>query len=177
MTIFLFFFCILAAVYHLMWESLIAPTFRMKFRFELFMLRDKVRLYQCEETTSEPDRSVAEDVESMINHAIQLLHTATISSIQSARKELSENRDLKKRIEKRHASIEANVEMKAISSRVTDLVASGFIVNSGGWFIYLIPVLGVMLSITALKRSLDQVLAAKSYELESFDSGSVCVPA
>ncbi len=138
---FLFYTLIIVTAYHFVWEAILAPSFRLGLRFELFRLRDELRWLHHKD----PDDCTEEIfrcIQGSINNGIRLLPKTDFALLRSVDRAIAEDSGLKKRIEKRRELIEAciNPEIREFERRISSVTRRALVVNTGGWIIYLIPV-------------------------------------
>jgi len=165
MTILFLIVCMLA-LFHFYYQSVVAPTLILFLRFRLFALRDELRGIMIEEAPDVP--SALYVVENSINTAIRILHSVTISGLLYADSQIRNHVELQRRIEERNDLI-ANCQIpkvKEIERQASTLVAGAFLANSGGWFIYLLPIALTWASFSGLFQLLKRILVIKESEFE-----------
>ena len=136
------------AFYHFIYESILLPSFRLNIRFRLFKLRDELRNLKIED--HDIDEFMYDHLEVSINDKIRLLHTFS--------KDLKNNKSLAKKVSELTKRLEEcqSEKMQRIRYKIMKYTTLALAVNSGGWFIYMIPIiLGILLwnSIKALIKS------------------------
>jgi hypothetical protein len=136
----LFIILIITAIFHFTYEGIILPSLRLKLRYQLFGLRDKLRRLKL----SEGDKINAEIyhlIQNGIHTTINLLPFATVSLLSKTIDEIRSNADLREKVRERSALIENCQidELKSIFSDSKDIMAKAFVINSAPLIIYFIP--------------------------------------
>ena len=131
--VFLFWAVAILAFLHFIWDGLIAPVLRLRIRFELFEIRDKIR---SEKIVNMADPDSLEFFERAINSAIYIVHNFGLIDyliMTMAFKKESVSEELN--------SIEMPDCLVDDMSKAQSLVNSALGVNSLMLFFYLVPVL------------------------------------
>ena len=144
------------AFYHFIYESILLPSFRLNIRFRLFKLRDELRNLKIED--HDIDEFMYDHLEVSINDKIRLLHIINIQLLHTFSKDLKNNKSLAKKVSELTKRLEEcqSEKMQRIRYKIMKYTTLALAVNSGGWFIYMIPIiLGILLwnSIKALIKS------------------------
>ena len=167
------FLLLVVALYHFVYESILAPSIRLKLRFELFVLRDRVRALKIENFDSFKDKHF-NYLQDSINNLIALLarfDCATLARIETAMKRQT---GLKKRAEERSRILDDCDldEAKAIRYASLRLASTALAVNSGGWLIYIIPPLAIVAAwfglsryVSTFKRRIKAVVAIPHFDM------------
>lgn len=156
MTILFFTFASLAII-HFVYEGIIAPSVRLELRYEAFKMRDKLRKLKIEHGDQVNDE-LFQILQRSLNNEIALLHRATISSFYHASKALRGSKRAQEEIERIEQLVsECQLEeVHEIREKGVLNIAFAFVVNSGGWLIYILPIALVVKSynsiITLAKR-------------------------
>jgi hypothetical protein len=130
------------AMWHFVYESLLLPTIRLKYRYKLFELRDQLRRLSIKN-----DPEINKDVLGLVDHAISTsisrLPFLSITLLFSAKKTVLSNEALRKKVEKQLDDIKAckSREVQDIFDLTTKYSGSVVIANSGGWIPYLMAIL------------------------------------
>ena len=164
------------AFWHYLWDGILAPSLRAQYRFELFKLRDLAREMRC---SGKLDRDRFAYLEDSINTAVHMLSSITVCGLVESRLAIENDPELRERIERRLALIEGapDAESKELSRRVVATVYKAFVVNSGGWFAFVIPVAAIWWPIRTayivvqrlLALTENEVLRAAPYVLDTFE--------
>jgi hypothetical protein len=138
-TILLVVFAVMAT-WHLVWENAILPLIRLRLRYKLYALRDRLRLAY----SNDPEgisQEVLETVHGFLHTTIRLLPALTFSFVQRASKEIAQDDGLRKRIAKREGVVLecTSTEITEISAQMKRIAGEALFYNSGGWFLFLIP--------------------------------------
>jgi hypothetical protein len=159
MTLFviLFFIFVGLAFFHFWWEGIIAPSIRLELRFDVFKMRDVLRRAKIEHG-EQLDDELFDVLQHVLNKEIAFLHRATLVSFYSAYKRYANSEELEtsyKRFQKLVAEC-ALPEIKNIAERSAVVTVCAMIVNSGGWLVYVVPILLLAVSFRTI-----QLLSAK----------------
>lgn len=141
----LLFILFILAIYHLIYESIIMPSVRLKLRYDLFEWRDKLIYIQCTQSVmSEKDFNL---VHSYINAAINRLPYYSLSLLFRVNKDIERNPHLRKQVEHHSNAINAidNKDVQEIIKGVNKTTLKAFWGNFGAWALYLIPILIVLI--------------------------------
>lgn len=156
------------ALIHFIYESTLAPSWRLRLRFRLFALRDEVRTLKGACRDPLEDRHYAYLLES-INTMIAMLHRYDIAAIVAA--EFRYHRDTEFRI---HVDTRATIlddcnlpQAQNIRRSSVDLVARAIAVNSGVACAPLYPVALMGVGLSTLQKHLRKFTALSRRELES----------
>lgn len=130
---------IILAVWHYMYEGMIAPTLRLKYKHKLFELRDELHEVKL---IDKENKKVLFIIEDGINHMIDRMDTLTLSSIWKAKKIYENIPEVKQEIEILRSAINQcdNSSLKGIDKRLNKIGRKILRVNSGGLTLYLIPI-------------------------------------
>jgi len=169
----LFIICGVLAVWHLVYENLIATTVRMNLRFKLYALRDELRTLATGHS-DDASRQAVSDMESILNNAIRLLHLATPMAIRAAAMEVEKDPQLARKIEQRHEAINKVAGLRSIFDQAIELTTDGCMVNVGGWALYLVPIFITLYTFDTIKEKMDSVLTVRTYELETIAPDMAC---
>jgi hypothetical protein len=129
------------AMYHLVVESIIAPSLRDAFRYRLFAGRDRLRALRMENAPG-LDEETFKVMESVINNSITLLGRLDVITAYEYERELRRQPALQKRLERRKEIVRAckNPAVVSIMEDLHKTVMLAVVVNMAGWLIYLIPI-------------------------------------
>ncbi|MCG7656725.1 hypothetical protein [Wielerella bovis] len=129
------------AMVHFAYENIIAPTLRIYQRNKLFVLRDKLRDIDFN-SLSKQDKQVFKYIENSLTICIQNLPYANLYKFVKYNKEYHKNEKLRTLVEKRYNQIQdCNiVEIKEIFHKSGKVIYDAILINSGMWFMYLIPI-------------------------------------
>jgi hypothetical protein len=127
-------------LWHFIYEAIILPSVRQDLRNQLFRLRDELRSIAI-------DGYVGRDVEAFnllhesLNGLVNRVSLITFSVIFDIKSAIHNDKHLEEKIKKRQAILDdcLNTEVKKINEQLGQLITTACIANSGGWLIYIIP--------------------------------------
>lgn len=134
-----------AALCHFVYESILAPSFRLELRFELFRLRDEVRLLKINNLLSKTSEPEFVDghygyLQDSINSLICILYRYDLAAIWTITGQIHRDEALRQRVEAR-ARLLDDCELPAVLSvrkRQLDIAAKALAVNSGPMLLLLL---------------------------------------
>lgn len=164
----LFFIFVALAIFHFVWEGIIAPSTRLEIRYELFKLRDRLRRLKIECNDQIPDELFG-ILQRSINTEIRMLHNADIASLYEANKKFGDDKELLAEMNKIEKLIEECpiAEVKEIRDKSIWVLFVGFLVNCGGWAIYIIPMFIVLLSYGTVKLLIKKLVGLSDNDLNN----------
>ena len=165
--IYLIFFLIVASMFHLVWESILAPSIRLGLRYELFRLRDELRWLHYNDS-SNCNHLVFKYLQGSLNNGIRLLPRTDFVMFSTVERAIANDEGLRKRIEKRRESIDAcnNDDVQRIERRIENITRRAFAVNTGGWMIYVVPIFCAFACFGAVNRFIKEALLVPEGEME-----------
>jgi len=152
MTTFIILLSIIA-LFHFVYEAIIAPSLRMHFRNKLFVLRDEIRSVRMDGVHPDDEKAFWYTHDG-INSFLSRLPLLTISARVKATLAYAEDADLQTLMKERRAML-ANCKderIRDIFERTSHLLEEVFVVNMGAWAIYVLPIVGFFASIGGLKK-------------------------
>jgi len=146
------------AAYHFIYEGIVAPSLRIKFRNKLFYLRDALRMLKIERSGALND-SVFNEMQEAINHALNLQHKITILGIISYVIHLEKDPALKASVQRRLNNIEkCDIhEFKVIDTTLSTIFFKITLVNSGAWALYVIPLFMTLFVIGRIRQGIERI--------------------
>jgi hypothetical protein len=148
------------AILHLVYESIIAPSLRLKLRYELFKLRDRVRSLKIihGHQFSDVHFSYLED---SINTLLQSLQNFDAITLAIATIAISKDKELQRRAETRAKILDGCAIKEAVGIRIATIAIANkaLRVNNGGWFIYLLPLLMVLMFYKTITSSVKKLFS------------------
>ena len=144
--VYLIYILISLAFLHFIYEGIIAPSLRLKLRYELFRLRDGLRRLKVDEPETVTDQSFRA-LQEVINNSLKILHHADIVTVWQAHQKIARDPKLARMRDKRWRMLqeELNHITQPIYRRQTRLFALALLVNNGMLVLYLLPVVIVLL--------------------------------
>ena len=167
---FLFFLFVALVIFHFIYDGIIAPSLRYEIRLQLFEMRDKVRSLKIEHGNQFND-FLFEELQSDINKQIRYLHNITVFGVFETIRLLKDNKEVENKayeFEKLIYECELT-EVKIIYDQSAKKFALAFIANAGGWVIYTIPfvflLLAGVIAISKVSRFINKILHLPDDEL------------
>lgn len=138
----LFLILLALAFYHFIYEGIIAPSLRFDLRFRMFALRDELRAAKLRHP-QQIDGEVFHYLQRSINNTLRHMGFISLKLIFSARYLNERDQEIIEKLERVHKKIdECPVGVvKELRDKHRWLIGYAFLVNSGGWAIYLFPVI------------------------------------
>lgn len=138
---FLFLALAALAAIHFIYEAIIAPSLRFELRLKLFALRDELRILKLTHSESLSDE-LFDDLQSSLNATISRLNLIDLRILKTAYESFGHDEKLRKMAEQRDELIRSCPisEVQKIRQRQISFVARAMLINSGGWFPYLVPI-------------------------------------
>lgn len=153
-----FFIFVGLAIFHFFWEGIIAPSVRMEIRYKLFKMRDSIRMLKMQ-YGEEFDDELFYSLQRMLNHQIALLHHATIMDFYRIYKNTDPHK-LEINVERQEKLIQdcPISEVQEIWKKTIATALLALIVNSGGWLVYIIPPILLVIGYSSIKRCVKLLL-------------------
>jgi hypothetical protein len=138
---YLFVVMVVFALYHFVYESILAPSERLKLRFELFELRDRLRALKIEHSEYLEDRHF-DYLQDSLNSLICLLARFDMATLSYIELEIQRDPELRRRLEIRTAILDDCQfdELRGIRRASVRIAAKALLINSGGWFVSVVPI-------------------------------------
>ena len=132
---------ILLVLLHFIYQGILLASFRLKLRFNLFELRDRLRMLKYSNREKIDDKTF-KYMQEIINTTIRFLHYIDIVNIIGASNTLKEDKNLRKRIEKINAVLDQCKfeDFQRIREQQIITTFYALLANNGAWFIYIIPI-------------------------------------
>jgi hypothetical protein len=165
------------ALYHFIYESILAPSWRLKLRFELFVLRDKVRALKIDHPEAFRDKHY-HYLQDSVNTLVMLLARFDLATLGRIEAEMKRNPQLQKQSDERSRILDdcGLEEAKAIRYASLRIAFSALAVNSGGWFIYAVPTLSIVFGLksyfSSFRQRIKAVVAIPQAEINKFAPAS-----
>ena len=131
---------VLLALFHFVYESILAPSFRMKLHFELCALRDELRRLNWTR-----GRELTRDYYAYLDEALlsldSMLHRFDVGTLTAVRQELTRDPELKRAVEQRGRTLDGCPVIEAIEirERLLRIASRALLINHGAWCIYVFP--------------------------------------
>lgn len=162
----LFLVLVAIALLHFLYDGIVAPSIRLRLRFRLFALRDDLRSLRHGRSMDLDDVMFSHLHESL-NTAIQIVPLMTIRMMQVSQRAIEADENLRNRIDAQIAQLDAcpNQEARRIWVGAVSVVRQSYLVNGGGWALYLVPAAVVVASIAAISRGVASLLSVPMSDL------------
>lgn len=163
---------LIAAVYHFVLESIIAPSARLEMRFKLFELRDDLRRLKLAHADGLDDKHF-HYLQDSINAQIASLYRYDVAMFVMARLRYERDAEFKKLCDGRarildDCGVDAVREIRRQSLRV---VAAALGVNSAGWLVFIVPGAVVAACLSAIKQQIKRLASLTPRDLDSVIPG------
>jgi hypothetical protein len=148
---------IFLAVMHFIYESIVAPSLRLRVRFELFSLRDELRALKVEHGDRLDDKHF-NYLQDSINSIIFILPRIEIFTLAHIRQSVGKDARLNARLTERQKILDdCDIpEMGNIRKRSIDLSIDALGINSGMWVVYILP----PMALGAIRKSIARWIKA-----------------
>ena len=155
------------ALWHWWYEAVLAPTERLGLRFKLFVVRDDLRALKIQLGDAFEDRHY-HYLQDSINNAIAFLPRLDIALLMTMMWRLQVDDAFRERVEARSKILDdcRHEETKVLRKRTTDLVQSILAANSGGWALYLVPIVLTMVFYKWTRKITRSLMALSKTDLE-----------
>lgn len=153
---------------HFIYESILAPSWRVSLRYRLFALRDEARMLKGAGQGLLDDEHYAY-LQDSINTMISMLHRYDVASIAATELRYSRDPEFRRRLDVRAAILDgcSNVHARSIRGRSVDLIARAVLVNSGMLCAPLFPLALMGVGFSALQKKLRKFATLSRRDLES----------
>lgn len=150
---------VLLALWHFVYESILAPSWRMRLRNQLFACRDELRCIRIED--DELPQEVFLCLQQMLNNAILYLHAIRPSTLHELKSEIESNAGLRRLVANRRKIIaDCGIqEIQQIDRKVTMIISEAFVANAGGWLVYMVPIALCVAFKEWVTQSIEKILA------------------
>jgi len=161
---------LVVAFYHFVYESILAPSWRLKLRFELFVLRDRVRTLKIENPGGFQDRHY-HYLQDSINTLLSLLARFDWATLSLLEAEMKRDPEFQRQSDERSQVLDdCELEEAKLIRRASLRIATvAFALNSGGWFIYVVPPMvigaGLVSYYSSFKRRIKSIVAIPEAEI------------
>jgi len=151
---------------HFVYEGILAPSFRAKLRLDFFKLRDDLRDLKIARKNELSDE-VFRDLQDGINGAVVRLNQIDFGLLKKAHDAFERDEKLQKSVARRNAMFDACAvgEVKEIRQRYFELLDRALMINSGGWFPYLVPIALALIFADTARNSIKNVFTLPENDL------------
>ncbi len=150
---------IILCVLHLSYECLILPTLRLRGKYKLFALRDRLRSYEIKNGGT-LNKNLMRYMHGSINVSIQTVDFFDMVLLVKSDRLLNKDQELRLKVEKNSAMFEkfATDELREIRQEMLDILYNTFIFNGLMLSLYLLPIsLGIHFGIFLKTRLLEAI--------------------
>lgn len=155
------------SIWHFIYEVIIAPSIRLNLRNRLFKLRDELRQIKIDGISSQDEKAFW-FVHDGINNFLNRIPSLTLERVKALDAEYENNKALK-RVMNEHLSAVKNssdLRIKDVFTKTNSVIGAAIITNMGGWFIYLIPICFIVLTMKKLSNYASELIVAPTKDVE-----------
>ena len=156
----------LLALFHFVYEAILAPSFRMKLHFELCALRDDLRRLNWTR-----GRELTRENYAYLDDALlcldSMLHRFDVGTLTAVRQELARNPELKREVEQRGKVLDGCPMIEAIEIRdgLLRIASRALLINHGAWCIYVLPAVFGCFSLGSARMLIRSAVSVPKSEL------------
>lgn len=149
----LFLFLAFLAAFHLIYEGVIAPELRMGVRNDLFEVRDVLRDIKCREMDAVDDESF-DIVHDAVNRFTHRVSSFTVFVVAQMKKLRESDPQAYERVRKRSQKLAAvpSRDFQDVLRTMDRVLVRAMLINSGAWFVFIIPIVVVAVVLTRLSK-------------------------
>lgn len=164
---------VFVAAFHFVYEAIILPSARLKHRFRLFALRDRLRTLKAENPRIDDEAFHALD--DAISWQMDHLHRLTISFMRKVGRLYESNPAFRDHVAERLAILDRCqlTEFKDIRKDLGDYFTQALTINAGAWFVYLVPIALCVVCLDKIKEKVRKTTALTNEELDNVDDLSM----
>lgn len=164
------------AIFHFVYESIIAPSLRLELRFELCGLRDEVGLLKIEspgvaggEGSELVDRHLCE-LQDSINSLLGILFRFDLATVCAISEEIDRDAELKRRVQARARILDSCVlpRVLAIRSKQIRIATKALAVNIGPMLLWSAFPTSLFVGYRAVRNKIKRSLTVPGTDLERF---------
>lgn len=166
MKILLLVFSILA-IWHFIYEGMVAPTIRSHLRNQLFAIRDELRKAKSE-GLSDRDELAFRFVHQGVNNFLNRLPYITLQRVKLLADEINLD-DAKRHLLDHHIQAVKRSENERIRTafiKANTVLERAFLVNMGSWFIYILPLAMIIGGLTRLSNLVAEIFVSSAKDVE-----------
>lgn len=147
------------AIWHFVYENLIAPNLRLKIRHDLFVERDKLYAMKISADTKGVDKKVIEIMDKNIHFMKVRMSELTLNSLFQFKKLYESDEKLREKIDNIELTINSseNNDIKNIDKKLSRIAMNALLINSAGWLIYLLPLIVIKVILADLIQSAKRI--------------------
>lgn len=154
-------------VFHFVYESIIAPSWRLSIRFKLFALRDELRVLKIEHG-DQLDNKHFHYLQDSINSIIHVLPRIEVTTVSHIKRAIESDPELKVRLAARQMILDDCVfpEMSIIRKKSIGLSLEALAANSAGWWVYFIPLMYLGSVYKSIERRIRALISLSDPDLK-----------
>jgi hypothetical protein len=156
------------ALIHFIYESILAPSWRLSLRYRLFALRDELRALKADCGVRLDDEHFAY-LQTSIDTMIAMLHRYDVAAIAASELQYRRDPEFRRRVDVRAKMLEDCTlpQAQSIRRRSVELIARATAVNSGMLCAPLYPFAVMGIGFSTAQKLLRKIAALSRRELES----------
>ena len=160
---------LILTIFHFLYEGIIAPSIRLKLKYNLFAIRDQLRALLREPRVSQFSEDVYSHLQSSINNLIKFLPVIDILSIAKAEQKFNEDETLRQEVMRVTRMLEdcKSPDVQEIRSRIRRIFAMAIFVNNGMLMFYSFPIVILSASAKAFFKKIVSAIQELLYMPES----------
>lgn len=154
-------------LWHAVYELILLPSFRRSIRFRLFALRDRLREFKSEHSNQCSDEAF-HLLDDMLSWQTDHLPRLTYQLLERSAALLRENSVLRDEVARRMQTLNSCKleEYVSIRKESSQLVLRTMALNSGGWIVYLVPIVYSWIIGEKIFKSAQRLSAMPSEQVE-----------
>ena len=130
-----------ASLWHFVYEAILLPSIRQNLRHKIFALRDRLRAFKAENPAQCSDETFGL-MDEQLSWLIHNLPKITFSLVSQSERLLKRNAELRDEVAQRVKILKGCQlnEYVEIRKEAAELTMRTLAYNSGGWIVYLVPI-------------------------------------
>ena len=160
---------LLLSLIHYVYSGIVLPSIRFQLRNRLFALRDDLRNLKISQGSRCNDVAFRL-LHDGINNNLPRLQLLTLRFKVDFDERYKNDSAFRARIDGRRKVIDDcdDAEFKRIRDEVNQVVELAFIANMGGWFLYIIPIVLLLIPMFKISELAKQLIATNAADVEGF---------
>jgi hypothetical protein len=163
------------AIFHFVYEGIIAPAARIRLRNQLFVTRDQLRQAKID-GVAEGDEEVFWQVHDGVNFFLSRLPHLTVTTQVSATEAYRRDAKLAAVVDERIARVAKCQDARLTGARdkTVAVMLEAYVCNSGGWTVYVLPVALFFVAYSKLKRLVTSLILTPEAQTAKLLSEQPC---
>lgn len=155
----LFVIAFILALFHFVYESIIAPMVRLELRYKLFKLRDSLRNFSLNQEGSRETHQTIELLDNSICTVIKRLPNIDLKSSLAAQKAFDQDDKFREAVLKRRLLLEDSPDeaIKNFHNKLMTYSSYALVCNMGGWAYILLPIFIAVTVFSKLSNSMQEL--------------------